>query len=573
MRHALVLSAWPGILFLLAQPACNPPSSAIDNTPGPRQEGPVLDRESDLPQAVEARLVSNGDYFLMIGNSMQYRGIDFPWLQVLVGRTVEEKREWGVMSSWKFAALWQAAHATQRPGYVIMVTRLNYLTNPLYRSSGEYAVMLDQIIDRNAELRAIVDSVLDMGKGILDAWDFANAVGKSFLPCMVEAADSAGMTLIIARHRSLEYAENPLWEGEKQRKYRDDLTDYLRDKGALFLDYTLNPELSVADYEPGGDHLWFCGRGKWTRQMGEDLCAIIAGNQAFNERTGFVSPAPPSILTPQTSQVIHRGVAEQLLGTGGQNCLWSYHIPGDGSGEIFLGRGDSAELRIGMGPSSSDSVVLFLLSDGEKTHQWHPVTGEGLDLPPTIDLVISDTLTVGETYELNPTATDDRLPAESLSVRWSTLSGFVTYGDPECLRTTASVRAMFTTVIRLTVSDGESTVYRDVRLNLKNPSTITIATPNRESIWHPGDSVTIVWAAEDVDNVALAISYDDGLTFKEFTETVQKGDAEWGNLLWQVPRDAPETNGCRVRVSDYSGPASAVTEAFTVRLASLSVRH
>lgn len=223
---------------------------------------------------------------VMIGNSMQGTGIDFPSLSRRIGHKVESLKSGGAMSAWKFATLWHVAKRASRPKFVLVSTRRNYVTLPVCRVEGKYGRAIKRAVAGDPALEKIIAEVAHptQGGGDRKEFNFAKAVDRSFLPHMIRAVRAAGMQLILVRAHSRSFAKGRKAERVKQ-KYAEDLTAYLQTHGATFLDYQSHPKIDVVENYADGDHLNEKGRRAWTALVAADLKAILAGRRALNERT------------------------------------------------------------------------------------------------------------------------------------------------------------------------------------------------------------------------------------------------------------------------------------------------
>jgi len=99
-----------------------------------------------LGMATEA---ADDDHLVMLGNSMQGCGIDFPRLSKAIGHRVESQVSGGVMSAHKFAMLWNVAHSANKPKVAIVVFRLGNITRPKIRVTDKYGAKLKAILKNN----------------------------------------------------------------------------------------------------------------------------------------------------------------------------------------------------------------------------------------------------------------------------------------------------------------------------------------------------------------------------------------------------------------------------------------
>ena len=257
------------------------------------QEGVEAGDEKDQKGWIQ-RIDREKPGIVMVGNSMQGEGIDFPALSKSVGVQVMDVRAGGSMSPWKYSVLkYVLAKTTYKPKMVIVEDRMNYVCCPQKRMRfGTYQKALAKIVADDTD-RGLLDRLL-AGEGqpkweraweLAKAeppydgyfWDFRQSIKTSLLPEMIKLAKEGGYPLVFVRHKSRVYAEDPAWEPLEVRKYGEDLAAYLKASGVPFIDYTYCPELK-ADMYGNGDHLSRAkGRPVWTSMMAEDINALLAG--------------------------------------------------------------------------------------------------------------------------------------------------------------------------------------------------------------------------------------------------------------------------------------------------------
>lgn len=227
-------------------------------------------------------------HLVMLGNSMQGCGIDFPALSAGVGRRVESRASGGVMSAHKFAMLWHEAAARPKPAMAIIVFRRDNITRPSVRVTGKYGTKLDAILT-DPELKRTVERIARPSPAEKDAppQAFEEVVARSFVPHMIRVAREADVRLVLARCRGRRSAEDPDHHTEAMEDYTRRLADYLTENRVHFLDYVDLPDIT-ADCYAGGDHLNDKGKRVWTALMIEDLRALLAGRRAPRERTRLV---------------------------------------------------------------------------------------------------------------------------------------------------------------------------------------------------------------------------------------------------------------------------------------------
>jgi RHS repeat-associated protein len=115
------------------------------------------------------------------------------------------------------------------------------------------------------------------------------------------------------------------------------------------------------------------------------------------------------------------------------------------------------------------------------TKQWNPP-----NQPPVVSAGPDQTVTMPAPLALAGTVTDDGLPAGTLNVTWSVLSGpgAVTFADPSAASTSATFGAPGTYTLRLTATDTELTSTDDCVI------TVNPVPPNQPPVVSAGPDVT-----------------------------------------------------------------------------------
>lgn len=229
---------------------------------------------------------------VLIGNSMIGEGIDTGTLSGLTKSKVYEIRDNGQLTAWQYLVVKNVVGSAKHvPKLVVVVERINSYTTPHIRVTGDSKTVIDEL--RNGEekvLDALAYGVPPAGKEALTElryWDFKANVEKSFLPSMIEAAKKKGTTLVVVRHKSREFAEDPDFKVAARQpyaplmtQYRQDMAAYISERGMIFLDYELEPRIKIEHYGNGSHLNRGAGRALWTELMAEDLNAVLAGKPA-----------------------------------------------------------------------------------------------------------------------------------------------------------------------------------------------------------------------------------------------------------------------------------------------------
>lgn len=128
--------------------------------------------------------------------------------------------------------------------------------------------------------------------------------------------------------------------------------------------------------------------------------------------------------------------------------------------------------------TTGESPILYDLSVGTEGYAPPPQT----NTPPTVDAGTDLSTALFVPVKLKGTACDDGLPTGTLSFTWSKVSGpgAVTFANANALATTATINTPGAYVLRLTVSDGASTVSDDINVTIEgtnSPPVISSTAP------------------------------------------------------------------------------------------------
>jgi hypothetical protein len=366
------------------------------------------------------------------------------------------------------------------------------------------------------------------------------------------------------RYRSLVYAKNPDWEGEKEKEYRKSLWRYLRDNQVHLIDYTLNPEINVSHYG-GGDHLNDYGRKIWTRQMGSDLSAIMNGNITINN--GFWPDVHSSavIYSPVQSQNLFAGTNIVLNCSGDGGVLWSCMYGMETSGELYIGNADSLSYSIPVSITKPQTLTFYVYDGIEKQSiPCNLFCSPGVNQSPLVNAGKDDIAQINEPYHLQATVLDDSLPAESLSITWSTVDGEAEFSDSGIICPDVIFRKPGTVILRLTAGDGITEGFDDMSLTV-NGEEMTITSPSAGDTFVMGTVMNIKWNAPNIRDAYLSASYDDGIEWHLISpECVSPFDPAWGSYGWRIPSDIQPTDQALVSVTAYSGEARIISKRFSI---------
>ncbi len=77
---------------------------------------------------------------------------------------------------------------------------------------------------------------------------------------------------------------------------------------------------------------------------------------------------------------------------------------------------------------------------------------------------------------------------------------------------------------------------------------VTVVSPNGGERWRMGTVQNITWTSNDIDNVKIELSKDDGLTYP--VTITQSTAASTRTYAWTVPLDTIDYENCKIRISD-----------------------
>jgi hypothetical protein len=211
---------------------------------------------------------------VMIGNSLQRKGIDFPELSEALGQRVASVESGGQTSAYQLAVLSRYCKAEQKPDYIILLTMRDVLTRPAYNGLGtKWEKPILQALGDDSDLKALMSRLTDPDQ---KAFNFSGNLEKSFLPLIVQSAREAGIKLIVLRYKTIEFGEErPSAYSDKATKYAAEMAAYFEREGIAYIDYTLNPEITLDMYSKGS-HFNELGRSTWTHLVAADLEKILA---------------------------------------------------------------------------------------------------------------------------------------------------------------------------------------------------------------------------------------------------------------------------------------------------------
>ena len=120
-------------------------------------------------------------------------------------------------------------------------------------------------------------------------------------------------------------------------------------------------------------------------------------------------------------------------------------------------------------------------------------------------------------------------------------------------------------IVSLKVSDGEYERGDNVSINVNENNEFIIISPNNGEIYAPGDTVEILWDAIDVEDCIISVSYNEGRNYELIVDAaITVEDSTWGCYPWIIPQDAPETKTAYLKLANYSGTVSTISNPFEI---------
>ncbi|MCP5005076.1 MAG: hypothetical protein GY941_14250 [Planctomycetes bacterium] len=152
--------------------------------------------------------------------------------------------------------------------------------------------------------------------------------------------------------------------------------------------------------------------------------------------------------------------------------------------------------------------VTFLVSDGNNIDtESITISVTNTNRPPVLDPIASIAVTEGATISINPTATDS--DGDNLTFTYS--GGIVKFPY-----TTSCLDAGVYTV-RVTVSDGLLTDYRDVIIRVLNSNCLPVLNHIADITVNEGDTISFNPTANDPDGDTLTFSYSGWMSSSNYT--------------------------------------------------------
>jgi hypothetical protein len=94
-------------------------------------------------------------------------------------------------------------------------------------------------------------------------------------------------------------------------------------------------------------------------------------------------------------------------------------------------------------------------------------------------------------------------------------------------------------------------------MNSTLPDSIHLTSPNGGEIWNAASTRTITWTYNEIDNVKIEFTLDDGVSWSVLAASIPASQLSYA---WTIP--TTPSNTCRVRISSLSVPVSDESDAF-----------
>ena len=214
--------------------------------------------------------------------------------------------------------------------------------------------------------------------------------------------------------------------------------------------------------------------------------------------------------------------------------------------------------------SGDDGLQLF--ATGATSHfesGFELFLVEPENVPPLVDAGADAVVTQWMPLWLDATVGDDGLPSGTLQHWWSQVAGpgSVVFGDASAEDTTAIFSEPGSCRCRLTASDGALDMFDeiDVEVTSEPQPAITLISPNGGEQWNAGTVQQIRWTAQDLPEVTIRFSTDNGISWSLVDLAVDISQPVWGDYPWQVP--ATPSENCLMLIEGYFGEAPTQSAA------------
>jgi hypothetical protein len=201
------------------------------------------------------------------------------------------------------------------------------------------------------------------------------------------------------------------------------------------------------------------------------------GGGPVNQPPTVNAGADQTLTFPNTSTTLSGTVSDDGL-PAGSTVTQQWTVVSPAGAAVSFGSPTSAVTTASF-PEPGVYVLRLTASDtAASSFDDVQVTVPG-NLAPSVNAGADQTVVFGSQANLNGSATDDGLPANSLTVSWSQVSGpgTASFANPTAAVTTATFSAEGTYVLRLTASDTALSASDDVTVNVVSSGTFTASYP------------------------------------------------------------------------------------------------
>jgi hypothetical protein len=192
----------------------------------------------------------------------------------------------------------------------------------------------------------------------------------------------------------------------------------------------------------------------------------VTGSGSVNTAPFVAAGSNQTVILPALATLSGQASDDGLPSGSTLTTTWSQY---SGPGAVTFG--DPKALNTTAGFSMAGTYVLRLTASDGVLSSVSDVTitvNSGANQAPTVSAGANQTITLPASAALSGTASDDGLPAGTLTTTWSTVSGpgTVTFGNANSLATNASFTLSGSYVLRLTANDGALSAASDVTITV-----------------------------------------------------------------------------------------------------------
>ncbi|MFA7418560.1 MAG: YCF48-related protein [Melioribacteraceae bacterium] len=147
----------------------------------------------------------------------------------------------------------------------------------------------------------------------------------------------------------------------------------------------------------------------------------------------------------------------------------------------------------------------------------------------------------------------ENIPAASLSYVWVLPDAVTTYA-----------------LVRITDSEDANLNDRSNGVFNIHKSTITLLSPNGGENWKVGSSKNITWVSNNVTNVKIEYSVNNGSSWKLVTDNISTSSSP-SSYLWIIPNDVTTQALIKITAVDNADVNTSSNSAFTISISSLTL--